>query len=233
MGNNTVPRLSVKVVFASVGALAALIMWPSASPAESDARWSARLGYAQASFDTDSTISVAGQPVPGATVAIDDRTVLLGDVGFAFNDRWTARLAVGSPIGLPVEAGGSLKALSPPLTGTLGEIQVAPIVVSALYAPRPFGRFKPYAGAGVTYAWVREAQSGDVSSLRATSEWGVVVQAGCDATLGQRWSAFVDARKLYVDTTASGVIAALGGVPVTADVNLDPLILNVGVGYRF
>jgi outer membrane protein len=233
MGNNTERRMSGKAVFACVGALAALIMWTSASPAESDARWSARLGYAQASFDTESAIRVAGEPAPGAAVTIADQTVLLGDVGFALNDHWTARLAVGSPIDLPVEAGGSLKMLSPPLTGTLGEIQVAPIVLSALYAPRAFGRFRPYAGAGAAYAWVRESSSGDVNQLRATSEWGVIVQAGCDATLGQRWSAFVDARKLYVDTTASGVIPALGGVPVTAAVNLDPLILNVGVGYRF
>jgi len=225
--------MSVKVVIASAGALAALIMWPSASPAEADPRWSARLGYARTSFDTDSTITVAGQPAPGATVAIDDQTVPLGDAGFAFNDHWTARLAVGSPIDLPVNAGGSLRMLPAPLTGTLGTIEIAPIVISALYAPRPFGRLKPYAGAGVTYAWVREAKSGDVQSLRATSEWGVVVQAGCDATLGQRWFVFIDARKLYVGTSASGVIAALGGAPVSAAVNLDPLILNAGVGYRF
>jgi outer membrane protein len=207
--------------------------WPSPAFAEADARWSARLGYARASFDTRSTVTVAGAPAAGASVAIEDQAVLLGDAGFAINDRWTARLAVGAPLELPVDADGSLRALSPPLTGTLGEVQVAPIVVSLLYTPRSFGRLEPYAGAGVAYAWMREATDADVESLQASSEWGVVVQAGCEAALSRRWSAFVDARKLYVDTSVSGVIAPLGGAPVAASVRLDPLILNVGVGYRF
>lgn len=213
--------------------LAALTGWSSAGAAEADPRWSVRVGYARASFDTDATIAVAGAPLPGAAVEIDDRTVLLGDVGYAFNDRWMARLAVGAPIDLPVTAAGSLRTLAPPLTGTLGGIEVAPIVVSGLYAPRSFGRLRPYVGAGAAYARIREAEGADLQSLRASSEWGVVVQAGCDAVLNQGWSAFVDVRKLYVDTSVSGVIAALGGLPVTASVDLDPLILSIGVGYRF
>lgn len=217
----------------AIGAFLASMAWPSPGAAEAHSRWSARAGYAQASFDTQSTITVAGAPAVGASVVIDDQEVLLGDAGLAFSEHWMARLAVGSPIDLPVEAGGSLRALSPPLSGRLGEVRVAPIVLSVLYTPRSFGRFEPYAGAGVAYAWVREAAGGDVQSLDATSEWGVVVQAGCDAALGERWLAFVDARKLFVDTSVSGVIAPLGGAPVAASVSLDPLILNVGVGYRF
>ena len=44
---------------------------------------------------------------------------------------------------------------------------------------------------------------------------------------------FADARKVYFETTASGFVPALGGAPVEASVTLDPLIFNVGVGYRF
>ena len=224
---------SVRHLGAVLGAFAALLGWSNPRAAEPDPRWSARLGYAQASFDTQSTITVAGAPTAGASVTIDDQEVLLGDVGYALNDHWTARLAVGAPIDLPVNASGSLRAPGSPLGGTLGEIQVAPVVVSILYAPRDFGRLEPYVGAGVAYAWIREARGADVQSLQATSEWGLVVQAGCEATLSRRWSAFVDARKLYVDTAVSGTIAPLGGVPVAASVDLDPLILNAGIGYRF
>lgn len=226
-------HVSVRHLGAAFGAFAALLAWSSPSAAEDDSRWSVRLGYAQASFDTQSTITVAGAPATGASVAIDDQDVLLGDLGFAIDDHWTARLAMGAPIDLPVNAGGSLRAPGSPLAGTLGEVQVAPVVVSVLYTPRDFGRLEPYVGAGVAYAWMREAQGVDVQSLRATSEWGVVLQAGCEAALSRRWSAFVDARKLYVDTSVSGVVAQLGGVPVAASVGLDPLILNAGIGYRF
>jgi outer membrane protein len=224
---------SVRHLGAAFGAFAALMAWSNPSAAEPDQRWSARLGYAQASFDTQSTITVAGAPAAGASVTIDDQEVLLGDVGYAFNDHWTARLAVGAPIDLPVNAGGSLRAPGSPLAGTLGEVQVAPVVASVLYTPREFGRLEPYVGAGVAYAWMRDAQGVDVQSLQATSEWGVVVQAGCEAALSRRWSAFIDARKLYVDTSVSGAVAQLGSVPVAASVGLDPLILNAGIGYRF
>lgn len=233
MNNRHLHHTSALRFGAAFGAFAALMTCSSHSAADADPRWSARLGYAQASFDTQSTITVAGAPATGASVAIDDQEVLLGDVGYAVNEHWTARLAVGAPIDLPVNAGGSLRAPGSPLGGQLGEVQVAPIIVSVLYAPRPFGRFEPYVGAGVAYAWMREAEGVGVQSLQATSEWGVVVQAGCEAALGRRWSAFVDARKLYVDTSVSGVVAQLGSVPVAASVGLDPLILNAGVGYRF
>jgi outer membrane protein len=230
-------RLHRRVPAAAGGAVlcgfAALMSCAVAGAAEGDSRWSARLGFARVSFDTDATLAVAGAPAPGAAVAIDDQTVLLGDAGFAFSERWSTRVALGSPVDLRVDSAGSLRALAPPLTGTLGEIQIAPVIVTGLFAPRSFGRLRPYVGAGVAYAWVREAEGSDVQALDATSEWGFVVQAGCDARLGQRWSVFVDARKLFVDTSVSGVIAPLGGVPVTATVSLDPLVLNAGVGYRF
>ncbi len=214
-------------------ALSVLLSWPVSGVAEGDSRWSARLGYARVAFHTDAAIAIAGLPAAGAAVVIDDQTVLLGDAGFEFNDRWSARLAIGSPLDLAVGASGSLRALAPPLSGRLGEIQIAPVIVSGLYAPRSFGRLRPYVGAGLVYAWVRETAGEDVQGLDATSEWGLVVQAGCEARLGQRWSVFVDARQLYLDTSASGVIAPLGGAPVTASVELDPLILHAGVGYRF
>lgn len=233
MNNGHFKHASVRQVGAAFGVFAALMAWSTPGAAEADSRWSARLGYARASFDTQSTITVAEAPAAGASVAIDDREVLLGDVGFAINGHWTAQLAVGAPIDLPVSASGSLRAPGSPLAGTLGEVQVAPVIASVVYAPRNFGRFEPYVGAGVAYAWMREAQGDEVQSLQATSEWGVVVQAGCEAALGPRWSAFIDARKLYVDTSVSGVIAPLGGVPVAASVSLDPLILNAGIGYRF
>lgn len=233
MNNRYFHHAWVRRLGAAFGASAALMAWSTPGAAEADSRWSARLGYARASFDTQSTMTVAGAPVAGASVAIDDQDVLLGDVGYAINGQWTARLAMGAPIDLPVNAGGSLRAPGSPLAGTLGEVQVAPVVASVLYTPRYFGRLEPYVGVGVAYAWMREAQGVDVQSLQATSEWGVVVQAGCEAALNGRWSAFVDARKLYVDTSVSGVVAQLGGVPVTASVGLDPFILNAGIGYRF
>ena len=207
--------------------------WPAAGSADAPSRWSTRLGLAYASFDTSSELSLAGVPAPGAAATVDDQGIFMGDVGFDITDHWTARAAIGAPVALPVLAGGTLQGLSPPLTGTLGEIEIAPIVISLLYAPRQFGGFKPYLGAGAAYTYILDTKAGDVAQLEASSGWGAVLQAGCNFAITPQLSAFADARKIYFATTASGVVPALGGVPVEAAVTLDPLLFNVGVGYRF
>jgi outer membrane protein len=206
---------------------------PAAGSAEAPSRWTTRLGYAHASFDTKSELTLAGAPAPGATVTVDDQGIFMGDVGFDVTENWTARVAIGAPVALPVLAGGTLQGLSPPLTGTLGEIEIAPVVVSLLYAPRRFGGFEPYLGAGAAYTYILDTKPGDVASLEASSGWGAVLQAGCNFAITPRLWAYADARKIYFETTASGVVPALGGLPVEAAVTLDPLIFNAGVGYRF
>jgi len=52
-------------------------------------------------------------------------------------------------------------------------------------------------------------------------------QVGADVPLGGNWYANVDAKKVFISTTAkfsSGV---------RADVDIDPLILGAGIGYHF
>ena len=207
--------------------------WPAAGSADASSRWTTRFGYAQVKFDTRSELTLAGAPAPGATVIVDDQGIFMGDVGFDVTDHWTARMAIAAPVTLPVLAGGTLQGLSPPLTGTLGEIEIAPLVVSLLYVPRRFGGLEPYLGAGAAYTYVLDTQSRDVAELEASSGWGAVLQAGCNVAITPQLWAFVDARKVYFETTASGVVPALGGLPVAAAVTLDPLIVNAGIGYRF
>ena len=207
--------------------------WSGAGSADTPSRWTTRLGYAHASFDTDSSLSLAGMPAPGAAVMVEDQGILMGDIGFDLTDQWTARVAMGAPVVVPVLAGGALRGLSPPLTGTLGEIEIAPVVVTLLYAPREIARFQPYLGAGAAYTYILDAKSRDVAALEATSGWGAVLQAGCNFAITPQLWAFADARKVYFATTASGVVPALGGLPVAAAITLDPLIVNAGIGYRF
>ena len=92
---------------------------------------------------------------------------------------------------------GTLRGLSPPLTGTLGELEIAPVVATLLYAPREFARFQPYVGAGAAYTYILDTESGDVAALEASSGWGAVLQAGCNFAITPQLWAFADARKIY------------------------------------
>lgn len=210
-----------------LGVLAVAHAEPSSSP------WSMRLGYGQAAFATATRLQLAGAKVPGADVDIADADLLLGDIGRQLSPHWSVRFAFGLPVTVSVAAGGSLDAYSPPLSGTLGQIEIAPLLGTLLYRPFAERRWRPYVGAGLGYVAVIEAEGRDVDALEASNAWGPVLEAGCDVTLTPRWSAYVDARKLFVGTKVTGTVPALGGPAVGADVTLDPLVLNLGVGYRF
>jgi outer membrane protein len=213
-------------------ALLSCTLLPSARAAPAGP-WSVRAGYAYAAFAPSSSLSLAGSVVPGASVAIDGKSLVLGDVGYAFDDRWTVRFAFAAPPTVTVAADGALTGYMPPLGGTLGTIKLAPAVLSATYSPGEFAALRPYLGAGVNYTKIVKSTDGDIASLQARDAWGSALEIGCDLLLDRSWSAFVDVRKVYVRTTATGTVPVLGGAPVQATVALDPLLVSVGIGYRF
>ena len=57
--------------------------------------------------------------------------------------------------------------------------------------------------------------------------WGFALQAGVDVELGQGWYLNADIKKVWLDTDANW------GSLAKANVTVDPLIVSLGVGYRF
>lgn len=216
-------------------ALCALSLAAGAMPAAyaGDSPWSLRVGPAHVGFDAKSTVEVAGGPVPGGFIEVQDNTALAFELGYRATDRWTLRFAFGVPPTSTLSTGGTLNTLVPPLSGTLGKVKYGPAVLSATWGLGEFGAFRPYVGAGVNYTHVFKSSDGDIGGLHIKNAWGSALQAGFDVAIGRDWSLFVDARKVFVKTTATGTIPALGGPPAKASVTLDPLIVHIGAGYRF
>ena len=106
----------------SIGALSA--------HAEIEEPWIARVGYANAAFSPSATLSLAGNPVPGAEVKIPDKWLPLLELGYTFADGWVARIALAPPPTVTVFADGSLKGFTPPLSGTIGKARIAPVVMT-------------------------------------------------------------------------------------------------------
>jgi outer membrane protein len=198
-----------------------------------DSPWSIRVGPAMVAFDASAKVDVGGANVPGANVAVKDNTALAFDIGYALDDRWTIRTAFGVPPTTTLSAAGSLKGFVPPLTGTLGKVKYGPAVLSATWKLGKFGVFEPYLGAGLNYTHVFSSKDGDLAGLKVKSAFGTALQVGFDVSIDRHWGLFLDARKIYVKTTATGTVPALGGPPAKASVILDPLIVHMGASYRF
>lgn len=195
--------------------------------------WVARLGYGNVSFSPAVKLSLAGNSVPGAEVKVLDKQLPFSELGYEFANRWLARLALAPPPTVSVYADGSLRRFMPPLSGTIGKAKIAPVILTATYSPGSFHGFTPYVGAGVNYTIIMKTWNGDVASIDAKNSWGPVFEVGAEWAIDRNWSIYLDARKLYVKTTGTGTIPALGGVPTRGDVTLNPLIVSAGLGYRF
>jgi outer membrane protein len=122
--------------------------------------------------------------------------------------------------------------------GEIADTWIFPPALTLQYHFTSLGRFEPYVGAGVQYIDFFDTGTG-INRLGATSvsiddAWGFTLQAGFDISLGNGWSLNADVNKTWLDTTITWHNnAALGGVNVVGDADLDPWIFSAGLGYRF
>jgi len=109
-----------------------------------------------------------------------------------------------------------------------GDVWLLPPTLTLQYHFNQFDSVKPYVGAGVNYTHFFGANAGSLSDPKYDDSFGGALQAGADVPLGNNWYANLDVKKIYIDTTAK-----FSGGAVRADVDIDPWIVGVGLGYKF
>lgn len=178
--------------------------------------------------DPDSSADVfAGGPLVGADAEVDTEVLPTLTLTYFLNKNLALELFCCFA---KLEADGKGT-----LTGQdLGDFWVFPPALTLQYHFDNFGGFKPYVGAGVQYIhFFNEGRSGATSAVSGAridldDAFGFTLQAGVDISLGGGWYLNADVKKTWIDTDASWK-----GTPVTADVEIDPWIYSVGLGYRF
>ncbi len=131
-----------------------------------------------------------------------------------------------------VEGGGSLAAV-----GRLACTWVLPPTLTLQYHFAPEGKVHPYVGAGVNWTmfYNEKASSQLNTAIGATSvtlsnSWGYAVQAGIDFDISEKMFLNLDVKYVDMDTNAR---LTTGAAVNTLRANIDPLIVGVGVGWRF
>ena len=113
----------------------------------------------------------------------------------------------------------------------LGDVWLLPPTVTLQYHFSPRGSVRPYVGAGVNYTFFYEQDPGVAVSVNYDNGFGFALQAGVDVPINDDYFLNFDVKKIFLNTDVTIDAGAAG--TVGADVDLDPLIIGVGVGRRF
>jgi outer membrane protein len=132
-----------------------------------------------------------------------------------------------------VDVDGKGSVLGP--LGKIADTWIFPPVLTVQYHFDPVAGFKPYVGAGVEYIHYFNTKPGKNvgGTVDMSDSFGLALQAGVDVQLGGGWYANLDVKKIWLDTDVTWHNPLAPGNIIKANVDIDPLIISAGVGYRF
>jgi outer membrane protein len=198
-----------------------------------------RAGAAQVDPDDKSDdLQVNGVEVAGSGAEADDDTQLGLTFTYMVTDHIGVGLLAATPFDHDLEAetgvlgagkldAGSTKHLPPTLT-----VQYFPMESAS--------KFQPYVGVGVNYTTFFDE---DVDSelentlgltggdLEVDASWGWSAQFGFDYAIDEHW--LINAAVWYIDMETEAKFKFDQPVVIETDVEIDPWVYMIGIGYKF
>ncbi len=111
----------------------------------------------------------------------------------------------------------------------LGDVWLLPPTLTAQYHFTNFSKCKPYVGAGVNYTmFFGEDKGTSVTNVDYGNSFGPALQAGIDYMMNDNWMLNLDVKKVWINTDVKFNSGA-----IRADVDINPWIVGLGVGYKF
>lgn len=122
-------------------------------------------------------------------------------------------------------------------TVDLGDVWLLPPTLTLQYHFRNAGKFKPYVGAGVNATFFFNEDEGPVADgMDYDPSFGPALQAGFDYDLDGKEGGFalnVDVKKIWINTDVTVDFTTALGASVNADVDINPLVVGVGLAYKY
>ena len=171
----------------------------------------------------------------GADVDVDDDTSITFNGTYMWTKNIGIELLAATPFEHDIELGGA----------KVGSTKHLPPTLNAQWHFLPESRFQPYVGAGVNLTIFFDDEEdgvlkdiGGTLSLNDDTSVGLGAQVGMDVMINDRWFVNLDVRYIDIDTEAE--VTLPDGNPLTGeftkvdvDVDVDPFIYGLHVGYRF
>jgi len=114
----------------------------------------------------------------------------------------------------------------------LGDVRLLPPTLTLQYHFNG-DMVHPYVGAGVNYTLFYDENSGPVADkVEYDNAFGFAFQLGFDFDITDKWFINLDAKYLLLNTDVTVNATTALGATVGADVDINPFIAGVGIGYR-
>lgn len=110
----------------------------------------------------------------------------------------------------------------------LGSVWHLPPTLLLQWHIMPKGVVSPYFGAGVNYTlFYNEDEGNDIDKIEYDNSWGYALQTGVDIQVANNLYLNLDVKKIWIETDVEINDA------VDAEVDIDPWVFGVGLGYKF
>ena len=200
--------MKTKMIRLAAVALAVAALAPVAQ-AQTDGNWEVRLRAVNIDPANDND---------NLDVSINKKLIPEFDISYYFTPNIAAELILTYPQKHNVKLNGSV----------IGSVKHLPPTLTVQYHFMPDSTaFRPYVGAGVNYTNFTAVDLPSGLNLDRGS-WGLAFQAGADIPLAKQWYLNVDIKKVYIRTDVNDATGAK-----LDTFKIDPLLVGVGIGYRF
>jgi outer membrane protein len=158
----------------------------------------------------------ANKDSTGLGLSINNKTLPEVDFSYFFSKNIAAELVLTVPQKQTVSSNGT----------PIGTLRHLPPSLTVQYHFDVAG-FKPYVGAGVNYTRFSSVHLlGGAADVKRNS-FGPALQVGVDIPLGKQLYLNVDVKKVFIKTDVSAAGVKVG------EFKVDPLLVGVGLGWRF
>jgi outer membrane protein len=168
--------------------------------------------------------------IDAADIKVSKKTIPEVDFTYFFSPNLAAELVLTYPQKHDISA--TIPSLGITSMTKIGSVKHLPPTLSLQYHFTDFGAIKPYVGAGLNYTRFSSVNLPQTTALGSLSidknSFGLSLQVGADYVIDNKWSLNVDIKKVQIRTDLkSGAAGNLGTIKI------DPLLVGLGVGYKF
>lgn len=184
--------------------------------------------------DDSGTISGSGGAgIAGSEVGIENGLALGITAAYMITDHIGIGLLAATPFRHELEGKGTLSSV-----GGLGYIKHLPPTLTAQFHLLPNHWFQPFIGVGANYTFIfdedasrsLETALAGSTTIDLDDSFGIAFEAGFDIMLNEHW--MLNAHAWYLEIESEARLKT-GATRRKVDVDIDPLVFMLALGYEF